>query len=151
MFKGLFWKRMSTRQTAVQSEAILEQSGVACEECAPSAVANSTCTVCHVIKAGNKGCMMWLLLLMQVDIDESDFESRTALHVAAANGHKATVRVLVERYMASHNVQDRLSGTPLDDAIRERHMDVVRYLAPLSSRNQLSMGPEKLIQVQNFH
>lgn len=87
---------------------------------------------------------------MQVEIDESDYDSRTALHVAAANGHTSTVRVLMENYKASHNVLDRYHGTPLDDAITHRRMDVVRYLAPLSDHSQLKMGPEKLIKVFYF-
>lgn len=43
----------------------------------------------------------------QVDVDESDYDLRTAMHVAASMGHRATVRILVERYNASHTVQDR--------------------------------------------
>lgn len=73
--------------------------------------------------------------------------SFAALHVAASNGDKATVRVLVERYGASLKMLDRYNGTPLDDAIRQRHMNVVRYLAPLSSGNHLCKDPDKLIQV----
>ena len=57
------------------------------------------------------------------------------------------VRLLVERYGASHDIQDRCNRTPLDDAIRERHMDVVRYLAPLSSARSVGKDPENLIQV----
>ena len=56
----------------------------------------------------------------KVDVDESDYDSRTALHIAASMGHRAIVRILIERYNASHTVKDRYGGTPLDDAIRER-------------------------------
>lgn len=42
-----------------------------------------------------------------VDVDESDYDLRTALHIAASMGHRATVRILIERHSASHTVKDR--------------------------------------------
>ena len=111
----------------------------------------------------------------KVDVDDSDYDLRTALHVAASMGHRATVRILIERHSASHTVKDRYGGTPMDDAIRERRyvffwqyvaskvacwllcasrlalwytrcrMDVVRYLAPLTKGESANCAPEKLI------
>jgi ankyrin repeat protein len=43
----------------------------------------------------------------KVDVAESDYDLRTALHVAASSGHRATVRILIERHNASHTVKDR--------------------------------------------
>jgi ankyrin repeat protein len=82
----------------------------------------------------------------KVDVDESDYDFRTALHIAASNGHKAVLRCLIEIYSASHNVYDRHNGSPLDDAIRERHVDIVRYLAQFQHGNMPAQHGEQLIQ-----
>jgi len=72
----------------------------------------------------------------QIDVDEtSDYDQRTALHLAASKGHLDLVRLLLERHGASHAVRDRYGGTPLDDAIRHGHVDVVHLLQSLSKRH----------------
>lgn len=68
---------------------------------------------------------------MTWQVDESDYDDRTALHIAASMGHKSVVRILIERFNASITVKDRYCGTPMDDAIREGHAEVVHYLAAL--------------------
>lgn len=55
--------------------------------------------------------------------------SRTALHLAAANGHLSMVTRLVTKYAASPTIKDRYGSTPIDDAIRHKHMAVVEFLA----------------------
>lgn len=55
--------------------------------------------------------------------------SRTALHLAAANGHVGMVNRLVTKYAASPIIKDRYGSTPIDDAIRHKHMAVVEFLA----------------------
>jgi ankyrin repeat protein len=57
-----------------------------------------------------------------------DYDRRTALHVAASEGHLTAVRYLVEECGAKINRSDRWGGSPLDDAHRHRHLDVVKYL-----------------------
>ena len=55
--------------------------------------------------------------------------SRTALHLAAANGHLAMVTRLITKYAASPTIKDRYGSTPIDDAIRHQHTPVVEFLA----------------------
>eukprot|EP00733_Pompholyxophrys_punicea_P001353 Pompholyxophrys_punicea_v1_NODE_640_length_1540_cov_18.216835.p1 type:complete len:209 gc:universal NODE_640_length_1540_cov_18.216835:373-999(+) len=62
-----------------------------------------------------------------IDIDTGDYDKRTALHVAAGEGHYDIVKYLVERG-ASVNVKDRTGGTPLSDSIRAGHERVSKYL-----------------------
>jgi Ankyrin repeats (3 copies) len=55
--------------------------------------------------------------------------SRTALHLAASKGHLEMVTRLVVKYAASPTIRDKYGSTPLDDAIRHKHMPVVQFLA----------------------
>eukprot|EP00892_Ulva_mutabilis_P004198 jgi/Ulvmu1/214/UM001_0218.1 len=90
--------------------------------------------------------MQRMLSSEQVEVNESDYDDRTALHIAASCGHKVIVRALVERYSASHTVRDRYGGTPLDDAIRERHSEVAKYLAALQRCDHEPLPASKYCQ-----
>jgi Amt family ammonium transporter len=56
-----------------------------------------------------------------------DYDRRTPLHLAAAEGHLAAVQVLVESG-ASTDARDRWGNLPLDDAVRCRNMEIVQLL-----------------------
>ena len=62
-----------------------------------------------------------------VSLDESDYDGRTALHVAAAEGRTGVVAFLVEQDV-SLDVQDRWGHTPLDDATEHAHHSIVDLL-----------------------
>ena len=64
-----------------------------------------------------------------VHVDATDNDGRTALHMAASNGHTAMVRLLVDKYEARPACLDSHGGTPLDDGIREGHLPVVEFLS----------------------
>lgn len=54
-----------------------------------------------------------------VDLFEGDYDARTALHLAASEGHPETVRFLIDHAPADAiNKRDRWGGTALGDAIR---------------------------------
>jgi len=57
-----------------------------------------------------------------------DYDRRTALHVAASEGKLDVVKMLIERYNSPIHRSDRWGGSPLDDAHRHRHVEVVQYL-----------------------
>lgn len=54
----------------------------------------------------------------------ADYDKRTPLHLAAAAGSLPTVNVLIENG-ANVNARDRWDGTPLRDAVSEKHMEVI--------------------------
>lgn len=79
--------------------------------------------------------------LSAMDLNQSDYDGRTALHLAAAEGHLDCVKFLVEHgSLISVDPLDRWGNAPIDDAEAFDHLDVVKYLTEHSSR-----GSSKLV------
>jgi tRNA A-37 threonylcarbamoyl transferase component Bud32 len=72
--------------------------------------------------------MRQLLAMKKTHVDFRDYDRRTALHVAASEGHLSVCQMLLEDYKAKINRSDRWGGSPLDDAHRHRHQQVAMYL-----------------------
>uniref|UniRef100_A0A9J8CQS3 glutaminase n=1 Tax=Cyprinus carpio carpio TaxID=630221 RepID=A0A9J8CQS3_CYPCA len=66
--------------------------------------------------------------LSSMDMEQRDYDSRTALHVAAAEGHTEVVRFLLEACKVNPVPKDRWGNTPMDEAIHFGHHDVVTIL-----------------------
>uniref|UniRef100_A0A8C7MCZ9 glutaminase n=1 Tax=Oncorhynchus kisutch TaxID=8019 RepID=A0A8C7MCZ9_ONCKI len=66
--------------------------------------------------------------LSSMDMELKDYDSRTALHVAAAEGHVEVVRFLTDTCKVNPFVKDRWSSIPLDDALQFGHGAVVKVL-----------------------
>ena len=62
-----------------------------------------------------------------VDVNCGDYDRRTALHLAAGEGHLDVVRFLCKRG-ADVNAEDRWGGRPLDDALIKGHGRVAEVL-----------------------
>ena len=63
--------------------------------------------LCEAAAAGDAAAVRDLVLLDEVDANGSREEQRTALHLAAAQGHMAVVTVLVEECAADFDAADR--------------------------------------------
>ena len=59
--------------------------------------------------------------------DYGDYDRRTAMHLAACEGHTEVLQVLIE-LGANVNVVDRWECTPIDEAMRKSHIACVRAL-----------------------
>ncbi|KAL2081119.1 hypothetical protein ACEWY4_022972 [Coilia grayii] len=66
--------------------------------------------------------------LSSMDMEQRDYDSRTALHVAAAEGHIEVVRFLLEACKVNPMPKDRWGNTPMDEAVHFGHHDVVTLL-----------------------
>eukprot|EP00095_Tigriopus_kingsejongensis_P005251 maker-scaffold353_size198981-snap-gene-0.36 protein:Tk05251 transcript:maker-scaffold353_size198981-snap-gene-0.36-mRNA-1 annotation:"glutaminase liver mitochondrial" len=66
--------------------------------------------------------------LQGVDLNQSDYDGRTALHVAAAEGQFECVKFLLEITGIKAMPQDRWGFTPLDDAVRFEHDQVGTFI-----------------------
>lgn len=81
------------------------------------------------------------------DINKGDYDSRTALHLAAGEGHVAIVEALCKAG-ADVNVEDRWHRTPLDDALQNRHDECQRVLETHAARVGSAVSASMVIQQQ---
>ncbi|TRY96071.1 hypothetical protein DNTS_017230 [Danionella cerebrum] len=79
--------------------------------------------------------------LSSVDMEQRDYDSRTALHVAAAEGHLEVVRFLLEACKVNPGPKDRWGNTPTDEAKHFGHHEVLALLQEFSSRYSTGVSP----------
>uniref|UniRef100_A0A672IZR6 glutaminase n=1 Tax=Salarias fasciatus TaxID=181472 RepID=A0A672IZR6_SALFA len=66
--------------------------------------------------------------LSSMDMDQKDYDSRTALHIAAAEGHIDVVKFLTEICKVDPFAEDRWGNLAVDDALQFGHDQVVKML-----------------------
>lgn len=90
--------------------------------------------------AASKGDLPKLRELIEngAPVDTVDYENRTALHLAATNGQQEVVKFLIDECGANTNPVDRFGASPMDDAIRAKHLVVVEYLREHGGNEQMA-------------
>jgi hypothetical protein len=77
--------------------------------------------------AGDIDEVKLLFAVGEIKVDEGDYDNRTALHLAAGEGHDDIVELLCVAG-ANVNIEDRWGGRPLDDANGSKHPECIRIL-----------------------
>lgn len=90
------------------------------------------CKLLQQAALGNEAGIEAILVKRPHLLNFRDYDRRTALHVAASEGHVNVCQYLVQKG-AKVNRSDRWGGSPLDDAHRHRHQDVIAYLRGLGA------------------
>ena len=88
----------------------------------------------------------------QLNLQDGDYDLRSPIHLASAEGHLEAVKFLLECGV-SPDVADRWGGTPLNDAERGGHIEVAELLARHGATRGLEVHlaandvPQELIAV----
>jgi glutaminase len=84
------------------------------------------------------------LLHLGVDINMVDYDDRSALHIAASDGHLGICKMLMD-YGADPGMKDRWGHTPADDAQAKSHTDTAKFftLPAVASYYSVTDGARK--------
>ena len=83
--------------------------------------------MCKAAANGDLRSLRTLIVDKGASVNAGNCDGRTALHLAAAEGHHEVVKFLL-KCRADVNAQDRWGGTPLQDATRGGHTRVEKLL-----------------------
>ncbi|XP_060587933.1 glutaminase kidney isoform, mitochondrial-like [Ruditapes philippinarum] len=93
--------------------------------------------------------------LLGMDMSLADYDGRTALHLAAAEGHESIVRFLLEKCDVNSHLKDRWNFTAYDDAKRFKHDDVAKILLEYMKNHPPKDGEFKIEDIneklKNLH
>ncbi|XP_054476606.1 glutaminase liver isoform, mitochondrial [Anoplopoma fimbria] len=86
--------------------------------------------IMNVLLAAFKGDVQALrrYFLSGVDVNAVDYDGRSALHVAAAEGHTEVIRFLLQNTGANKALRDRWGSSPLQEATRHNRDAAVHLL-----------------------
>ncbi|EKX34971.1 hypothetical protein GUITHDRAFT_42184, partial [Guillardia theta CCMP2712] len=83
-------------------------------------------SLCHAAHVGDVDTVR-ILLRQGANIDEKNYDGRTVLHIACAEGNYRMVEVLLN-HGADKNIKDRWGNTPLQEAISHKQTLIVGLL-----------------------
>uniref|UniRef100_A0AAV2M8C9 glutaminase n=1 Tax=Knipowitschia caucasica TaxID=637954 RepID=A0AAV2M8C9_KNICA len=91
--------------------------------------------------------------LSSMDMGQKDYDARTALHIAAAEGHVDVVRFLTGTCKVDPFIKDRWGNQPIDDAMQFGHVDVVAVLKDyqqVCSADPEAESPHKMNAIEDM-
>ncbi|XP_066557562.1 glutaminase liver isoform, mitochondrial [Amia ocellicauda] len=96
--------------------------------------------IMNVLLAAYRGDVRSLrrYFLSGADVHSVDYDGRSALHVAASEGHLEVIKFLVENAGADFMTHDRWGNTPLQEAVRYNHIHAVQLLKRYKERHESS-------------
>jgi hypothetical protein len=113
-----------------QVAAIQDRNATGSQEAPAQLLGNCEEVADMLCLASHYNDLPWLNMLLKAGADANgcDYDQRTPLHIAAADGHLKAVRVLVEKGSARVDVRDRWGNSPLSEAQKINASNVVEYL-----------------------
>ncbi|XP_021434874.2 glutaminase kidney isoform, mitochondrial isoform X2 [Oncorhynchus mykiss] len=78
-----------------------------------------------------------------MDMEQRDYDSRTALHVAAAEGHAEVVSFLLEACKVNPVPIDRWDKNPMEEVLHFGHHDMVTILQDYQNKYNPQEAPKK--------
>ena len=88
-------------------------------------------TLCQAVDDGDI-LMLKCLLVAKIHVNASDYDKRTAVHIAASEGNVAALKLLVEAG-ADLSLEDRWGNTAKSEAEKSKSAQVLVYLDSLNS------------------
>jgi len=119
----------------------------AIDEVDEDGLANIDVSSVALCDAASRGDTAALRLIKEAggDVNLGDYDRRTALHLAASDGLLAVAKFLIDELNADHSPLDRWKATPLDDAKRQQHPEMVSYLLEQGAlRGKVDCSPERI-------
>ncbi|XP_050724458.1 glutaminase liver isoform, mitochondrial-like isoform X4 [Eriocheir sinensis] len=86
--------------------------------------------------------------LAGLNMGQSDYDGRTALHLAAAEGHLDIVIFLLEKCHVPPSPKDRWSHTPADDAEEFGHQEVAEYIRGVEAKLEAAKEDKVIPEVE---
>ena len=78
-----------------------------------------------------------------IDLDASDYDGRTALHMAATEGHIGILQFLAKKNLKEINPTDRWGNTPLEDAERGIFQEVTEFVKEMGGLTRKQLRKQK--------
>eukprot|EP00656_Telonema_subtile_P019644 TRINITY_DN2086_c0_g1_i3.p1 TRINITY_DN2086_c0_g1~~TRINITY_DN2086_c0_g1_i3.p1 ORF type:complete len:520 (-),score=131.04 TRINITY_DN2086_c0_g1_i3:175-1734(-) len=102
-----------------------------------------------IAKTGDRAAANRMVVLCGVNPAVRDYDQRTPLMIAAAEGHRAVVEIFLRAESVHLSDQDRWGHTALDEATRYNHVEVTEFLNNLPPSPQ-PPGNEALMRAASF-
>jgi len=115
------------------SKGALKGEGMQRQISAAAKIDISSTALCDAAARGDCGALR-KIARAGGDVNLGDYDKRTAIHLASSEGMLDVVRCLHEELSADHSPWDRWDNTPLDDAVRSGHKEVIDYLTSKGAR-----------------
>ncbi|KAI1726768.1 glutaminase domain-containing protein [Ditylenchus destructor] len=87
------------------------------------------------------------LFLQGVSMNLADYDGRTALHLAACEGHTIIVKFLLHVAKVDHTIKDRWGRTALDDARQFHQISCVALLLKVANKRSRICEDRRLVSI----